>query len=157
MSIAEEQIDRLLLLTQKNIDELAASGVTNGNSHDHSGGDGAQIAHSTLSGLAPTWIEVSSFSNSWTNYGAPYYNAAYTKDAHGWVHLRGQIKDGTNDAKCFTLPTGYRPSSELNLTISANGPVAARLSIETDGDVKPASAGAVTGRIALDGVVFYVG
>lgn len=29
----------------------AAEGVTNGNSHDHSGGDGAQIAYSTLSGL----------------------------------------------------------------------------------------------------------
>lgn len=29
---------------------LAAQGVTNGNSHDHSGGDGAQIAYSSLSG-----------------------------------------------------------------------------------------------------------
>ena len=32
---------------------LAAQGVTNGNSHDHNGGDGAQIAYSSLSG-APT-------------------------------------------------------------------------------------------------------
>jgi len=29
----------------------AAAGVTNGNSHDHAGGDGAQIAYSSLSGL----------------------------------------------------------------------------------------------------------
>lgn len=29
----------------------AANGVTNGNSHDHAGGDGAQIAYSSLSGL----------------------------------------------------------------------------------------------------------
>lgn len=29
---------------------LAAQGVTNGNSHDHHGGDGAQIAYSSLSG-----------------------------------------------------------------------------------------------------------
>jgi hypothetical protein len=29
----------------------AAQGVTNGNSHDHNGGDGAQIAYSSLSGL----------------------------------------------------------------------------------------------------------
>jgi hypothetical protein len=29
----------------------AAQGVTNGNSHDHSGGDGAQIAYGSLSGL----------------------------------------------------------------------------------------------------------
>lgn len=29
----------------------AAQGVTNGNGHDHSGGDGAQIAYSSLSGL----------------------------------------------------------------------------------------------------------
>ena len=30
--------------------ELAAKGVTNGNSHDHNGGDGAQISHGNLSG-----------------------------------------------------------------------------------------------------------
>ena len=30
---------------------IAATGVTNGDSHDHSGGDGAQIAYSTLSGV----------------------------------------------------------------------------------------------------------
>jgi hypothetical protein len=35
----------------------AAKGVTNGDSHDHNGGDGAQIAYSTLSGL-PTLREV---------------------------------------------------------------------------------------------------
>jgi hypothetical protein len=31
----------------------AAQGVTNGNSHDHHGGDGAQIAYGSLSGLPP--------------------------------------------------------------------------------------------------------
>ena len=31
----------------------ASQGVTNGNSHDHNGGDGAQIAYSSLSGLPP--------------------------------------------------------------------------------------------------------
>ncbi len=31
----------------------ASQGVTNGNSHDHSGGDGAQIAYGSLSGLPP--------------------------------------------------------------------------------------------------------
>lgn len=35
----------------------AAEGVTNGNNHDHSGGDGAQIAYGSLSGL-PTIREV---------------------------------------------------------------------------------------------------
>lgn len=34
---------------------LEAVAVTNGNSHDHSGGDGAQIAYSGLSGL-PTYV-----------------------------------------------------------------------------------------------------
>jgi hypothetical protein len=32
---------------------LVANGVTNGNSHDHNGGDGAQIAYSSLSGTPP--------------------------------------------------------------------------------------------------------
>lgn len=104
-----------------------------------------------------TWTEVSSFSNSWVNFGAPYFNAAYTK-ANGWVYLRGQIKDGTNDATCFTLPAGYRPISQLNITTSANGPIAARLLIETDGDCIPASdGGGGTGRFSLDDISFYVG
>jgi hypothetical protein len=30
-----------------------AKGVTNGDSHDHNGGDGAQIAHGNLSGISP--------------------------------------------------------------------------------------------------------
>lgn len=38
--------------TQSQIDDrFTASGVTNGNSHDHSGGDGAQINHTTLSNI----------------------------------------------------------------------------------------------------------
>lgn len=32
---------------------VAAKGVTNGDSHNHNGGDGAQIAHGDLSGIAP--------------------------------------------------------------------------------------------------------
>jgi hypothetical protein len=103
-----------------------------------------------------TWTEVSSFSNSWVNYGAPYFNAAYTK-VNGWVYLRGQIKDGTDLAKCFTLPSGYRPSSNVMLTSNAPGPVSVRFLIESDGDCIPGSGGAINTRVALDGLSFYVG
>jgi hypothetical protein len=43
--------DQTDLQTALNGKADAALGVTNGNSHDHSGGDGAQIAYSGLSGL----------------------------------------------------------------------------------------------------------
>lgn len=41
----EDEIDTIIDIA------FAASGVTNGNSHDHSGGDGAQIDHGGLAGL----------------------------------------------------------------------------------------------------------
>ena len=43
---------------------VAAKGVTNGDSHDHNGGDGAQIAYSSLSGLPTLGTMASQAANS---------------------------------------------------------------------------------------------
>lgn len=46
----------------------AGEGVTNGDSHDHSGGDGAQINHTTLSNIGSnTHAQIDTFINSGTN------------------------------------------------------------------------------------------
>ena len=60
--------------------------------------------------------------NSWVNYGAPYANASYRKDALGWVHIRGVIKSGTttNPTTLFTLPAGYRPSNSYVMATDSN-------------------------------------
>lgn len=47
----------------------AAKGVTNGDSHDHSGGDGAQIAYSSLSSIPTTFTPASHTHGNVTNAG----------------------------------------------------------------------------------------
>ena len=55
---------------------VAAKGVTNGDSHDHSGGDGGQIAYSTLSGL-PTIIS-----------DAPSDDVYYARRNAAWTNIK---------------------------------------------------------------------
>ena len=59
-----------------------------------------------------SWTAVSSFLNSWVNYGAPYYNAAFRKIGTR-VYLRGVIKSGTGATTAFILPAGYHPASSV--------------------------------------------
>lgn len=55
------------------------------------------------------WTGVT-FQNSWVNNGsAGQPNVAYRK-VGDMVHLRGSMKNGTANAVCFTLPSGFRPA-----------------------------------------------
>lgn len=58
-----------------------------------------------------SWTQVTTFSNSWVNYGAPYPPAMYRR-VGDIVDVRGLIKAGTVNASggCFTLPAGFRPA-----------------------------------------------
>jgi hypothetical protein len=62
---------------------------------------------------APTngeaWHAVSTFTNSWANFGSGKPSASYFRDAAGIVHLKGLVKSGTIGSAAFTLPAGYRP------------------------------------------------
>jgi hypothetical protein len=138
-------------------DQVASGdrGVENGSNHDHSGGDGGSIAHSSLSSILPTWIAISSFGNSWVNYGAPHGDAAYCKDGHGFVHLRGVIKDGTVGSSAFTLPSDFRPASQILQGAISNGAIG-RVDIGTDGTVSPLLPSNNT-WVSLDGIAFYAG
>jgi hypothetical protein len=108
-----------------------------------------------------SWTEVSSFSNSWVNYGGSYNTAGYCKDAFGFVHLRGLIKDGTLGSAAFNLPTGYRPVKyEYPSTNGHDGSTRqlATAWISTNGDVTPqASVSGVNAWFSLDGITFYAG
>lgn len=58
------------------------------------------------------WINVSSFTNGWsvaTTYSSPTVD--YYKDSTGRVWLRGCVLGGTASSSAFTLPVGYRPTT----------------------------------------------
>ena len=159
--IAEEQIDRLQLLTQKHANDLdtAAEALTTAQADidtlqsDLDTAEAAMTAHAA----ALTWTEVSTFTNSWVNYGGAYFNAAYAKDTHGWVHLRGVIKNGTDNTSAFTLPSGYRPSASMFFGVGESGGNAGRVIIASDGTVDCHAADSGTDLISLDTIHFYVG
>lgn len=111
------------------------------------------------------WTTVSSFQNTWTAHGS--YPVQYTKDANGFVHLRGLLVRGSTEpaynVSAFNLPVGYRPTS-LKLLIVANhrtnaSNIGNELRIDTGGYVYPSAGatGAGSGWISLDGVSFYAG
>lgn len=102
-----------------------------------------------------TWVDVSSFSNSWVNYGGAYANAAYYKDQNGFVYLRGLIKSGTNAQTAFTLPAGYRPSGTNFLVSNSNGNFGS-INVLSDGSVQPSGTGSGT-WFSFEGVRFYAG
>lgn len=109
-----------------------AKGVTNGDSHDHVGGDGGAL---TAVGDV-SWNNVGSFSNSWVNYGGSEPVAQYGKDGLGRLFLKGTIKSGTTGATAFTLPAGYRPSEKKTLLALSSGGNT-YLDIDTSGNVIP--------------------
>lgn len=82
-----------------------------------------------------TWTDVT-FTNSWVNFGAPFFNGGYAVDEVGHVRIRGVIRNGTLNTPAFTLPAGMRPAARLAIaTISNNG--IGRVNIHTDGTVVP--------------------
>lgn len=119
------------------------------------------------------WI-APSLTNSWANYGSVYANAAYMR-RNGIVHLRGMVKDGTDNAAIFTLPAGFRPANthifvgmgiQVNETTGAAsagtahthpipiGPAAYRIDVNNAGGViKNESIGA-NGWISLANISF---
>lgn len=159
--IADEQIDRLQLLTQKHANDLNVVDTTITTVQADIGtlqSDlGTAEAAITTHTAALTWIEVSTFTNSWVNFGSPYYNSAYSKDVHGWVHLRGAVKNGTDDTSAFTLPDGYRPSSSLFFGVGEWGGNAGRVIIGSNGTVDCHAADSGTEFISFDTIHFYVG
>ena len=72
---------------------LAGAGVTGGNSHDHSGGDGAQIVYSTL-GSIPSTFAPSSHGNE--AHSSTFITANVFNDSEGDPGGIGTTADGTS-------------------------------------------------------------
>lgn len=81
--------------------------------------------------------------NSWVNFGAGTATAGYQKDANGFVHIRGLVKNGSGlGTVVFTLPVGYRPALRMHFG-SASNAAFGYFYVENTGDVV-ASVGSTT-------------
>jgi hypothetical protein len=82
------------------------------------------------------------FQNGWTNEPG-YHEAAFLRDPMGFVHIRGVVQSGTDNATIFTLPEGYRPNKFMYFAVLDSAGFSA-IEVGDDGNVRPttgASAG----------------
>jgi hypothetical protein len=125
------------------------------------------LAHSGTATHPLIWKHLQ-LQHGWTDFtaggSATDDPPAFTKDAEGFVHLRGTM-DGSGRTTTFAahLPLGYRPvRKNLWLTVSStngdNLPQLVNAGIETSGAIViwPGN-GANLGFVSLDGVEFYAG
>jgi hypothetical protein len=107
-----------------------AKGVTNGDTHDHNGGDGAQIAYSTLSGLptlptdgtyTPTLTNVTNVAAS-TPYPCQYMRVGNTVTVSGIIDIDPTAGGGTATQIDVSLPiaSNFGNAYELGGTMGAN-------------------------------------
>ena len=96
---------------------------------------------------------VTSFSNSWENYGGNYESAKYKKVGKT-VQLQGLIKNGTSGKTAFTLPSGYRPAyTKIFPSVCPAG--FAEVRVDSSGNVIP-YCDAANGYVCIDGISFIV-
>jgi hypothetical protein len=84
------------------------------------------------------WVSVTTFFNSWVNYGGGTFEDAQFRRDGDSVEVRGVIKSGAIGSVAFNLPPGYRPGKTTGvLTLSAN---AAHIGVvAANGDVTPST------------------
>lgn len=126
------------------------------------GTPGAQAAVGALGGafagssLIEPWT-APTLQNSffWVNYETP----AYTRDALGWVHLKGRVTGGvavpTNSpVTIFTLPVGYRPAKHHIFAVAGGSALSLEVRVQSDGLVIAQVYSGNTDFLWLDGISF---
>lgn len=96
---------------------VAAKGVTNGDSHDHSGGDGAQIAYGSLSGLPTLGTAAAAATGDFTAAA----HASDTANPHAVTKAQVGLSaaDNTSDAN---KPVSTAQQTALNLKANLASP-----------------------------------
>ena len=89
------------------------------------------------------------FQNGWTNSGT---HVAFYRDPFGIVHLEGIFISGIDGAAAFTLPIGYRPSTNGSLAFVGWQNNAPLIDVNTDGTVLPHDGAFST--VTLSGISF---
>ena len=103
------------------------------------------------------------FQNGWANFDTiNFTTAGFYKDPLGVVHLKGTLVNAADNSIAFQLPPGYRPSKQHLMPMGSEAPnpggvpVAAKLEVESDGEVRPDCDGAGCASAGIDGLTFRV-
>jgi hypothetical protein len=118
-----------------------------------------------LNALLPgAWQQVNGgvgFAAGWSDFGAGYRPVKYRINENGDVEFDGAATNGasvTSPSTIFTLPSGYRPSANvaISLTLAATTAAARFLNVAPTGvvDVRGWAGSAVTGPLHLTGLRF---
>lgn len=99
----------------------------------------------------PPWLAVT-FTNGWT--ATPVVGFGYRK-VGDMVQFKGGINPGTIGAVAFTLPAGYRPTSDLVIGFpsTGGGNTPGHAAMQTSGAFTMWS-GATSGQVAFNGIQF---
>lgn len=92
-----------------------------------------------------------SYQSGWSNFGAPLGAVGWTKDANGYVHLKGAMKGGTIGGVAFSMPAGFRPADDTRFPVVSNN-LFGVLTISSIGTVTPSSGSNVS--FVLDGISY---
>ncbi len=111
-------------------------------------------ARITVLETAPTFI-APTFLAGWANVGTPWGTAGYTKDAMGFVHLKGLIKQTGGTGNIFALPAGYRPSANLQFPARCGNDTMCGVIVNSNGNVDFSGVGGSAAiSFTLDGITF---
>jgi hypothetical protein len=105
---------------------------------------------------APLVWQPVAFQQPWKNYSADFQSAEYTKDAFGFVHLRGLVSRSPSEASSViaVLPPGFRPVSKELFDVINGGGDDGRLDVEPSGEIR-AAVTAGQSFFQLSGVTFW--
>ena len=132
----------------------AANGVTNGDSHDHSGGDGAQIDHTTLSNIgtnthAQIDTHLASTSNPHSTEGAALLS---TGETNGTKFLR---EDGDGTCSWQSVPGGGWDGDIADIDLDGGSDIGAALA-DADLILVDDGAGGTNRKSAISRVWTYI-
>jgi hypothetical protein len=129
---------------------------------------GVTVPNATRANSLPalTWTSLT-LQNGWANYSSNLFGPPglqYTKDAEGFVHLRGTVSGtgATNGSVIATLPTGFIPPSGAWVSIAetnnASDPHAEAAWIDSSGNIRVyEGTGGNNAFVSFEGAEFYTG
>jgi len=118
-------------------------------------GDIPQLPATKTDGLVTAdtaWVAITTYVNSWRDYGSGFPGGRFRKLASGLIVLSGLLSGGTSGTIAFTLPVGYRPDLYRHCHgLSNDGIGTVRINANGECQLNFPSGG----WFSLDGVCFY--